>query len=194
MGLNDSSTRRSSGAPSDEAAGEPVAARRERPPPLEPPLLEPPLLDDMNVGADDPQAPSHPAVGAEPAVASRVGGRGAEAGAGSEATDDTGRADAGRAETGRADEGGTAHRAPGLQGTTGVDEQMETDVGAGAAAMHSGRDPGAGVGDDASETVGDSAGVPATSDTAASGSSERMPIAQGTRTPPVQRPAESDVT
>lgn len=75
--------------------------------------LVPPELGDMNVGAGDPQAPSHPAL---------------------PATTGTADASAGIPPAGLGG-AGTAHRVPGLMGTTPDGEAVETDVDAGAARM-----------------------------------------------------------
>lgn len=78
--------------------------------------LVPPELGDMNVGAGDPQAPSHPAL-TTPAAAP------AAAPADEPSTPD-----------------GTAQRAPGSLGSTPPGESVETDVAASAAAMSAGAD------------------------------------------------------
>ncbi|TAL25764.1 MAG: hypothetical protein EPN99_01160 [Frankiales bacterium] len=79
--------------------------------------LVPPELGDMNVGAGDPQAPSHPALVA-PVVAP------------SPAT-----------ATGSSTPEGTAQRAPGSLGSTPSGEQVETDLAASAVAMSPAADP-----------------------------------------------------
>lgn len=82
--------------------------------------LVPPELGDMNVGAGDPQAPSHPAltspVAAQPSTP------------------------AARPST----PAGTAQRAPGSLGSTPSGETVETDVAASAAAMSPAADPESG--------------------------------------------------
>lgn len=87
----------------------------------EEPLL-PPELGDMNVGAGDPQAPSHPAV-------TSAGGSSSDTHPGTAPTG------LGGAEQPLQDSTGIAHRAPGLQGSTPAGEAVETDVDAGAARM-----------------------------------------------------------
>jgi hypothetical protein len=86
--------------------------------PLDP--LVPPELGDMNVGATDPQAPSHPALTTP--VAAPTAAPAAEP-----STPD-----------------GTAQRAPGSLGSTPSGESVETDVAASAAAMSAGADAEAG--------------------------------------------------
>jgi hypothetical protein len=106
--------------------------------------LEPPSLEDMNVGSADPQLPRHPLAtrsGLElhepvtPAPAD-VGGPGsapAEQRPAASTGSSTGRASGPEhpAETSE----GTAHKAPGIQGSTGSDEVLETDVVSSAARM-----------------------------------------------------------
>jgi hypothetical protein len=72
---------------------------------------------------------------------------------------------------------GAGYRAPGSLGTTGPDEQIETDVERSAQNASPAGTPGTASG------PGDSAGVPVVSGEAAPGTSETSPVAQGTRTP-----------
>jgi hypothetical protein len=121
----------------------------------EPSTVEVPDLDRMNVGAADPQAASHPAIGRRapvPAVTPAVGAT-------------------------AQDSRGAAYRAPGSLGTTGPDEQIETDVERSARNADTAGTSGAASG------PGDPAGVPVVSGEAAPGSSEGSAVAQGTRTP-----------
>jgi hypothetical protein len=121
----------------------------------EPSTVEVPDLDRMNVGAADPQAASHPAVGRRAPVPSVTPALGATA----------------------QDSSGAAYRAPGSLGTTGPDEQIETDVERSARNVDTAGASGAPSG------PGDAAGVPVVSGEAAPGSSEGSAVAQGTRTP-----------
>lgn len=119
------------------------------------PPTQVPDLEGMNVGSADPQAASHPAVGGRapvPAVTSAV-------------------------ETTAQDSGGAGYRAPGSLGTTGPDEQIETDV------ARSARNANVAGASGAVSSPGDAAGVPVVSGEAAPGSSEGSAVAEGTRTP-----------
>ena len=82
--------------------------------------LVPPELGDMNVGAADPQAPSHPALTTP--LAAPTAAPVAEP----------------------STPAGTAQRAPGSLGSTPSGESVETDVAASAAAMSAGAEPQAG--------------------------------------------------
>jgi hypothetical protein len=115
--------------------------------------LTPPLLEDMNVGVGDPQAPSHPAAAGS---ASSV--------------------EVARAPSATAPAGGSAHRTPGLQGSTGADEAVETDVAASAAAM------GATGAPEHDDDPGHASDVPVTSSDAAGGTSEQQDAVRGART------------
>lgn len=132
----------------NQAKAEPMPATPGHPDPSAP--LEPPLLAEMNVGSADPQSPSHPAAAAA-----------------------EGRADARAAAS--VPVGGTAHRAPGLQGVTGADESVETDVGAAAAHLT----PASG----ATPDPGDAHGVPVPSHDAVSGSSQDQQEVRGAKPP-----------
>ena len=114
--------------------------------------LTPPLPEDMNVGVGDPQAPSRPAAAGS---ASSV--------------------EVARAPSATAPAGGSAHRTPGVQGSTGIDEAVETDVAASAAAMHTSVPPG-------DHDPGSAPGVPVTSPDAAGGTSEEQDAVRGART------------
>jgi hypothetical protein len=151
----------------------------------EPSTVEVPDLDGMNVGSADPQAPSLPGAGL---VADQAqGGLPAAAtpvlpGASPSETLPTAH---GGSTTGLAsgplppaqDTAGAGYRAPGSLGTTGPDEQIETDVERSAQNASVAGTPGTARG------PGDAAGVPVVSGEAAPGSSESSPVAQGTRTP-----------
>ncbi len=153
-----------------------------------------PDLDSMNVGGADPQAPRHP--DALRSGTSATGGYAHEP-AGQQPTDLSGhgttpdqtrpRIDA-TTSTGRAPgpeqpvqlSSGTAHRAPGLYGTTPEGESIESDVEAGAARMgpqakDSTGDPSPGQGDDQS--------VPSSGTGAALGTSQEHRIVSGIRLP-----------
>ena len=125
----------------------------------EPTSVETPDLDAMNVGANDPQAPSHDgAVGATSVPsASDVPSEHTPLLAGGDQ--------------------GVGYRQPGSMGTTGPDEQIETDVERSAQNTSPAGTPGTASG------PGDAGGVPVTSPYPAGGSSEESPIVQGTRTP-----------
>ena len=120
----------------------------------EPSTVEVPDLDGMNVGSADPQAPSAPGSGGStsrpPSAGHVVAGQAAA---------------------------GTAQRQPGSLGSTGPDEQVETDVHRSAQNASVAGTPGTARG------PGDAAGVPVVSGEAAPGSSESSAVAQGTRTP-----------
>jgi len=122
----------------------------------EPTRVETPDLESMNVGADDPQAPS------------RDGAAGATA--------QPGLSDV-PAEQRAAPTEGVAFRAPGSMGGTGRDEQIETDVARSAQNATPAGTPGTASG------PGDAADVPVVSAYPAEGTSEESPIAQGIRTP-----------
>lgn len=154
--------------------------------------LVPPDLDGMNVGAGNPQLPSHPAVSD-----GTVGGSYSSAPAGTEPTGLSGEGatpDATRpvvdttTSTGRAPgpeqpvqhTSGTAHRVAGLHGTTPEGESVESDVDAGAARMGpaavdstAGRSPG----------QGDDQGVPSSGTTPLAGSSEEHRVVAGVKLP-----------
>lgn len=156
--------------------------------------MAPPDLEGMNVGADDPQAPRHPA--AAGSATSATGGYADEpAGAaptnlsGPGATPDQVRPVVDTTtSTGRAPgpeqpvqgSSGTSHRAPGLQGVPGTGESVETDVSAGAARMgpqaldsRSAGSPG----------QGDDQGVPSSGSEPAAGTSEEHRVVAGVRLP-----------
>jgi hypothetical protein len=122
----------------------------------EPSRVETPDLASMNVGVNDPQAPS------------RDGAAGATA---QPSLSDV------PAEQSAARSEGVAYRAPGSMGGTGADEQIETDVARSAHNATPAGTPGAASG------PGDAADVPVVSAYPAEGTSEESPIAQGSRTP-----------
>lgn len=113
--------------------------------------VEPPSLEDMNVGAADPQSPSHPA--ARDRDAPSTGSTGQEAGGEP-----------------------VAQRAPGSLGSSS--EQQETDVRAGARNMRPGGGPEA---TPPPVEAGDAQDVPVPHDLPAAGTSEELPIAHGVR-------------
>jgi hypothetical protein len=156
--------------------------------------LAPPDLDSMNVGGADPQAPRHPdalrsGTSATGAYAHADPGQEPTGLSGSGTTPDRTRpAPDLTASTGRAPgpeqplqtTSGTAHRAPGLDGTTPDGESVDSDTEAGAARMGpqavdstAGSSPG----------QGDDATVPSSGTSAASGTSEEHRIVAGVRLP-----------
>ena len=167
VGLEDRTRERGSGAGDDSGAPGANQAKAE-PIPSTPghrdpnARLEPPLLEDMNVGSVDPQAPSHPAAsGSAPSVETGAAGPAATAAPAASA--------------------GTSHRTPGMQGSTGADEAVDTDVAAGAAAMRpTGSDSESDADFDADP--GDAHGVPVASHDAAGGTSEQQDAVRGART------------
>lgn len=151
----------------------------------EPTAVERPDLESMNVGARDPQAPSHAAAGGHadrgasgvPTLDTPVLG-GHEPG---DVTPEPGPSSA----TGR-DVGpelpvsgtdGRAQRAPGSDGRPAESEQIETDVERSAQNSNVNGTPGTAFG------PGDAGGVPVTSDEPAPGTSQDSAVAQGPRTP-----------
>jgi hypothetical protein len=156
--------------------------------------LAPPDLDEMNVGGGDPQAPRHP--GAAGSAPSGTGAY-ADAPAGQQPTGLSGPGttpDATRptvdltSSTGRApgpenpvqETSGTAHRAPGLDGTTPAGEAVDSDTSAGAArmgpqALDSTDDPSPGQGDDQS--------VPSSGTSPLPGTSEEHRVVSGVKLP-----------
>ena len=152
------------------------------------PLEPPPLLEDMNIGAADPQLPRHPLaarsgleldepVAAAPADVGGAGSAPAEQRPAASTGVSTGRA-SGPEQPAETSEG-TAHQAPGIQGSTGSDEVIETDVVSSAARMGP-SGPGSIPSD---ETPGDSQGVSVPSHDASHGTSEEHDVVQGARTP-----------
>ena len=152
--------------------------------------LTPPTLDEMNVGADDPQRPSHDMAASAAPTSSAAPGPGAGPGDAPRDLSGTGQAPAEtRPETDATtttgtDRGpevplstspGTSHKAPGLQGETSPAEQVETDVEDSAAAME--RDTGRPSGS------GDTQGVPSVGQTPSAGTSEQHGVVQGARIP-----------
>jgi hypothetical protein len=152
----------------------------------EPSRVEVPDLESMNVGANDPQAPRHDGAAGATAMPS-VSGVPAEQTpvlTGADPADVLPSAHAGTP-TGRSsgpvqpvqDTAGDAHRQPGSLGSTGPDEQIETDVERSAQNTSPTGTPGTNRG------PGDAGGVPVVSAYPAEGSSEESAVAQGTRTP-----------
>lgn len=153
--------------------------------------MAPPDLDDMNVGGADPQAPRHPAAagtstgsyadesaGAQP---TGLGGPGATPDANRpevDLTSSTGRAPG--PEVPVSSSSGSAHHAPGMQGTTPPGESVESDTSAGAArmgpaAVDSVSDPSPGQGDDQS--------VPSSGTSPSPGTSEEHRVVSGVKLP-----------
>ena len=171
---------------SNQGKAEPMPATPGHPDPNAP--LEPPKLEDMNVGSGDPQLPRHPLatrsglqvdepVAPAPADLGGDGTAPAEQRPAASTGVSTGRA-SGPEQPAESSEG-VAHRAPGMVGSTGRDEAVETDVVSSAARMGP-SGPGAIPGDDAS---GDPQGVAVPSTKAARGTSEEHEVVQGARTP-----------
>jgi hypothetical protein len=137
------------------------------------------------VSASDAQAPSHPAAGGHgdrgrsgvPALDTPVlgGDNPANQRPTAHTGDTTGRADGPLQPV--SDEHGTAHRAPGSLGSTGPDEQIDTDMERSAQNTNVQGTPGTSAG------PGDASEVPVTSDEAAPGTSQETAVAQGPRTP-----------
>ncbi len=138
----------------NQAKAEPMAESAPEP-------AEIPELASMNVGAGDPQAPSHPAAAAAPTAWSSPGPSGGQP------------------------DGGTSHKAPGLQGTTPAGEAVESDVAAGARHMDPrSAEPLEAVSETGgNEGQGDPGPSPAAGDGAAPGTSEQQGIARGSRLP-----------
>lgn len=134
-----------------------------------------PSLASMNLGANDAQAPGHPAAQAS---APSCGASGPLSGAASlDAT--------GRLLPDRGLPGGDAHLAPGLQGATPAGEAAGVDLAAGGAAMRtnpSADGPSGPHGEDPSGP-GDAGPSPAVGDGPLAGSSEQLPVVQGIRRP-----------
>ncbi len=129
------------------------------PTPDHPEPLAVPQLSDLNVGAGDPQAASHPAAAARAHTGAASLARGA---GGVTAGPD-------------AHPEGTAHRAPGQQGATPAGESTEVDVEAGAAR--------ATPADGATSSAGDPASVPGTGSQSLAGSSQTQEPVDGVRLP-----------
>ena len=124
--------------------------------------MAPPSLDEMNIGAGNPQLPSHPAVSS-----------GAPSGSYSSAP-------AGTSSDVSSGGSGTSHRVPGLDGTTPDGESVESDVQAGAARMGPAAvDSTAGT----SPGQGDDQGVPSSGTSPLPGSSEEHRVVSGVKLP-----------
>ena len=138
----------------NQAKAEPIAEAAPEP-------VEIPELSSMNVGAGDPQAPTHEATAAAPPIAWSS------------------------PEPATGLPGGVSHKAPGLQGTTPAGESVESDVVAGAQRM----DPelaeplDAVSQDGTNEGQGDPGPSPAAGDGASPGTSEQQGVARGSRLP-----------
>jgi hypothetical protein len=171
----------------DNEAGQPGshAANQPKTEPM-PPTQAHADSDAMNVDAHDPQAPSHdgaagatamPSDSGVPAEQTPVltGADPAEVAPGAHAGTTTGRR-SGPVQPVQ-DTAGSGHRQPGSLGTTGPDEQIETDVDRSAQNTSPTGAPGTESG------PGDAGGVPVVSAYPAEGTSEDSPVAQGTRTP-----------
>lgn len=160
--------------------------------PDHPETLAGPELSDLSPGAADPEAPSHPDAAPQSPPGSYGGGAVADeplglggpghtpdaTRPGVEASTSTGRARGPVPPVEVAT--GTAHHAPGLQGTTPEGESVESDTEAGATRMGD-APPGAAPG--LPSGVGDTGPAPATADAALLGTSETQPVVQGIRLP-----------
>jgi hypothetical protein len=151
------------------------------------PAAEPPTLAQMNVGAADPQAPSHPAVSTPPgpltgAPPTALGGPGAAPAESRPLTDPTTATglDLGPEKPYQHTDG-TSHRAPGMVGATGSGEAVDSDVHAGAARMQ-GLHPADSSTPDMSVPA-DTGGVPSSGGTPAPGTSEELTAVRGTKLP-----------
>lgn len=171
----------------NQGKAEPLSPQPDHPEPLAVPELA-----DMNVGAADPQAPTHPQALHVTPPGSYGGGRlGTEStGLSGPGADADGRRSAvdpatstGRArgpETPVPDTTGTAHRATGRQGETPEGESVDTDVEAGATRMGPAAPdsmPGLPSGH------GDAGGTPEPGDGPLPGSSETQAEVEGIRLP-----------
>ena len=136
--------------PPTQGHADPDAAR-------EPTRVETPDLESMNVGAGDPQAPNHDGAAGATAQPSLTGTPAEE--------------------RSLQDMPGVGYRQPGSLGSTGPDEQIDTDVERSAANTT----PAGTTGTDSGP--GDAAGVPVVSAYPAEGTSETSGVVQGTRTP-----------
>ena len=151
----------------------------------EPTTVERPDLESMNVGAADPQAPSHPAAGAHadrgssgvPALDTPVLGGHAPGDLKPEPdpASSTGR-DLGP-EMPASSTDGRAQRAPGSAGVAAESEQIETDVERSAQHTEVNGTPGTNTG------PGGAGGAGVTSEEPAPGTSQETSVAQGVRTP-----------
>jgi hypothetical protein len=168
----------------NQGKSEPMPATTGHPDPNAP--LEPPLLAQMNVGADDPQTPRHPAAaGSALTPSAPAPGPGALGGAGTAPGEQRPGPSLG-VSTGRATgpqnpdsvRPGTSHKAPGVMGVTGPDEALETDVESGAGRMSPSGAPSLPSTDD----PGDAQDVPVPSHDAAIGTSEEHAAVRGART------------
>lgn len=166
----------------NQGKAEPMPATPGAPDPTAP--LPPPELEDMNVGAADPQTPSHAA--ARDRDVSLAGGTlyAGPINAGVSPADDrpaldtagsTGRA-SGPERPGSATVG-TAQRQPGSLGDS--PEEQETDVAAGAARMVPGAPPASSAPPTAQP--GDAQDVSVPHDLPAEGTSETQPVVHGVR-------------
>ena len=162
------------------------------PTPDHPEPLAVPDLGDMNVGAADPQLPSHPAAGELSPPGSYAGGGVGEqplglGGPGTEPQETRPEIDDATS-TGRAhgplkpvaQTSGEAHRVGGLNGRTPEGESIGTDVEAGATRMGD-APPDAVPG--LSSGHGDTGGSPAPGDALSLGTSEAQPKVEGIRLP-----------
>lgn len=151
----------------------------------EPATVEAPDLESMNVGAADPQAPSHPAAGGHgdrgrsgvPALETppAAGQDPDQVRPEPDPASSTGR-DLGPQQPAQATSG-VAFRVPGANGVTADEEQIETDVERSARNTTTSGTPGTAAG------TGDAAGVPVVSEEPAPGTSQDSAVAEGSRTP-----------
>ena len=146
----------------------PPTAAHDDPDGAEPASVEVPDLGSMNVGAADPQAPSHPAAG--PAGDRADAGLPVDAAAaGPEQREPVA--------AGPQDTTGAAYRAPGSDGQPGAGETVGTDVDTSAARTNVEGSP------DTESGAGDAAGVPVVSEERSPGTSQESSAVQGARTP-----------
>ncbi|MCA1711142.1 MAG: hypothetical protein LC789_05690, partial [Actinobacteria bacterium] len=144
----------------------------------EPATVETPDLGSMNVGARDPQAPSHPAAGpAGDPAASGLPSLGTTPAATEPSAENLGTPTGdGLAKRGR-ETSGNAFRQTGSNGVEGDEEQVETDVDVSAARTNPVGAPGTDRG------AGNAQGVPVVSEEVSPGTSQESSVAQGARTP-----------
>jgi hypothetical protein len=189
VGLEDRTRTDEKGSPAtNQAKAEPIAPTPGHRDPTAP--LTPPLLQDMNVGAGDPQAPSHraaasaaPTTGAEPPASAGPGNAPTDLTAGGsspqwerplqDTASSTGRATG--PENPLSATPGSSHKAPGMQGAPSPAEEVETDAEDSAAAMT--RDTGRPSGG------GDPRGVGMPGEVPGEGTSGEHGVVQGARIP-----------
>ncbi|MCU1672158.1 MAG: hypothetical protein JWN77_271 [Frankiales bacterium] len=144
----------------------------------EPATVEAPDLGSMNVGASDPQAPSHASAGpAGDRADSGMPSLGTTPTSTQPGADNLGTPTGdGLAERERTTTG-SAFRPAGSNGVAGDEEELETDVDTSAARTNPIGTPGTARG------AGDAQGVPVVSEEISPGTSQESSVAQGARTP-----------